>query len=32
MQARVIDAKVVVKERHKDFEISSISRFRHRTR
>ena len=32
MQAQVIDAKVVAKERKKDFEISRISRFRHRTR
>jgi REP element-mobilizing transposase RayT len=32
MQAQVIDAKVVAKERKKDFEISRISRFRYRTR
>ena len=32
MQAKVIDAKVVAKEREKDFEISRISRFRYRTR
>ena len=32
MQAKVIDAKVVAKERKKDFEISRISRFRNRTR
>ncbi len=32
MQAQVIDAKVVEKERKKDFEISRISRFRYRTR
>ena len=32
MQARVIDPKVVAKERKKDFEISRISRFRYRTR
>jgi len=32
MQAKVISAKVVAKERKKDFEISRISRFRHRTR
>ncbi len=32
MQAKVIDDKVVAKERKKDFEISRISRFRHRTR
>ena len=32
MQARVIDANVVAKERKKDFEISRISRFRYRTR
>jgi hypothetical protein len=32
MQASVIDAKVVAKERKKDFETSRISRFRHRTR
>jgi len=32
MQAKVIDAKVVARERKKDFEISRISRFRHRTR
>jgi REP-associated tyrosine transposase len=30
--AQVIDAKVVAKERKKDFEISRISRFRCRTR
>jgi putative transposase len=29
---RVIDPKVVAKERKKDFEISRISRFRYRTR
>jgi len=29
---KVIDDKVVAKERKKDFEISRISRFRHRTR
>jgi len=28
MQAQVIDANVVAKERKKDFEISRISRFR----
>jgi REP element-mobilizing transposase RayT len=32
MQAQVIDTKVVAKERKKAFEISRISRFRHRTR
>ena len=32
MQAGVIDAKVVAKERKKDFEISRINRFRYRTR
>ncbi len=32
MQAKVINTKVVAKERKKDFEISRISRFRHRTR
>jgi REP element-mobilizing transposase RayT len=32
LQAQVIDAKVVAKERKKGFEISRISRFRHRTR
>ena len=32
MQVQVIDAKVVAKERKKDFEISRISRFRYRTR
>jgi len=32
IQARVIDAKVVAKERKKDFEINRISRFRYRTR
>ena len=32
MQAQVIEAKVVAKERKKDFEISRISRFRNRTR
>ena len=32
MQAQVIDAKTVAKERKKDFEISRVSRFRHRTR
>ena len=32
MQASVIDAKVVAKERKKDFEISRVSRFRYRTR
>jgi hypothetical protein len=32
MQARVIDAKLVAKERKKDFEISLASRFRYRTR
>jgi len=31
-QAQVIDAKVVAKERKKDFEISRIDRFRYRTR
>jgi len=32
MQAKQIDAKVVAKERKKDFEINRISRFRYRTR
>jgi hypothetical protein len=32
MQAQVIDEKVVTKERIKGFEVSRISRFRHRTR
>jgi len=32
MQANVIDDKVVANERKKEFEISRISRFRHRTR
>ena len=32
MQAKVIDEKVVAKERKKDFAISRISRFRYRTR
>jgi REP element-mobilizing transposase RayT len=32
MQAKVIDDKVIAKERKKDFEISKISRFRYRTR
>ena len=32
MQAKVIDDTVVAKERKKDFEISRVSRFRHRTR
>jgi hypothetical protein len=32
MQAQVIDAKVVARERKKGFEISRITRFRHRTR
>jgi putative transposase len=32
MQAQVIDAKVVAKERKKHFEISRIDRFRYRTR
>jgi len=32
MQAQVIDEKVVAKEHKKGFEISRISRFRHRTR
>jgi len=32
MQAQVIDAKIVAKERKKDFEVSRISRFRYRTR
>ena len=32
MQAKVIDDKVVAKERKKDFEISRINRFRYRTR
>ena len=31
MQAKVINAKVVAKERKKDFEITRISRFRYRT-
>ena len=31
MQTTVISAKVVAKERKKDFEISRISRFRYRT-
>jgi hypothetical protein len=31
MQAKVIDDKVVAKERRKDFEISRIDRFRHRS-
>ena len=31
-QVKVIDDKIVAKERRKDFEISRISRFRHRTR
>jgi len=30
MQAQVIDPKVVAKEHKKDFEISRVSRFRHR--
>jgi hypothetical protein len=32
MQAKVIDGKVVLKRRKKDFEISRISRFRYRMR
>jgi len=32
MQAKVIDDKVVAKERKKEFEVSRISRFTHRTR
>ena len=32
MQAKVIEDKVVANERKKDFEISRVSRFRHRTR
>jgi REP element-mobilizing transposase RayT len=32
MKAKVIDDKVVAKERKKDFEINRISRFRYRTR
>jgi putative transposase len=32
MQAKQIDAKVVAKERKKEYEISRISRFRYRTR
>ena len=32
MQAKVIDNKVVAKERKKEFEISRVSRFRYRTR
>jgi hypothetical protein len=32
MQAKVIDDKVVAKERKKEFEISRINRFRYRTR
>ena len=32
MQAKVIDDKVVAKEREKDFEISRFTRFRYRTR
>jgi putative transposase len=32
MQAKVIDDKVVAKERKKEFEINRISRFRYRTR
>jgi putative transposase len=32
VQAKVIDPTVVARERNKDFEISRISRFRHRTR
>ena len=32
IQAKVINDKVVAKERKKDFEISRIDRFRHRTR
>jgi len=32
MRVKIIDDKVFAKERKKDFEISRISRFRHRTR
>jgi hypothetical protein len=32
MQAGIIDPKVIAKERKKDFEISQVSQFRHRTR
>jgi hypothetical protein len=32
MQAKAINEKIVAKERKKDFEISRVSRFRHRTR
>jgi hypothetical protein len=32
MQAKVIDDKIVAKERKKELEINRISRFRHRTR
>ena len=32
MQAKVIDDKLVAKERKKEFEVSRISRFRYRTR
>ena len=32
MRAKVIDDKVIAKERKKDFEISRIDRFRYRTR
>jgi hypothetical protein len=32
MQAKVIDVKLVAKEYKKDFKITRISRFRHRTR
>jgi REP element-mobilizing transposase RayT len=32
MQAKVIDDKVISKERERDFEISRVSRFRYRTR
>jgi hypothetical protein len=32
MQSKVIDEKVVAKERQKEFEINRISRFRYRTR
>ncbi|CAB1062863.1 hypothetical protein D1BOALGB6SA_7645 [Olavius sp. associated proteobacterium Delta 1] len=32
LQVKVIDGKVVAKERKKEFEISRISRFRYRTR
>jgi len=32
MQAKIIDDKVVLKRRNKDFEISRVSRFRYRTR